>query len=61
MDWLSILAAVVSFLAIIITFKHVDLQIRIKNILDLHLKANKENDQTEEKKEEIPTDNRPPQ
>lgn len=58
MDWVNVLAVVVSFLVLVVTFKHLDLQIRINNILDLHLKANKESNQ---KKEEIPTDDRIPQ
>lgn len=60
MDWVNVLAAVVCFLVLVVTFKHVDLQIRINNILDLQLKANKEQDETDTKKEETPTANRNP-
>ncbi|WP_175393412.1 hypothetical protein [Brevibacillus laterosporus] len=44
MDLISVLSSVVCFLALVVTFNHLDLQIRIKNILDLKIKADKEND-----------------
>ncbi|MGN7469655.1 hypothetical protein [Brevibacillus sp. SAFN-007a] len=48
MDAVQVLAAVVCFLVLVVAFKHVDLQIRINNILDLQLKANKEKDKEAE-------------
>ncbi|KAB3587433.1 hypothetical protein [Brevibacillus nitrificans] len=58
-DLMGVLAGVVCFLVLVVTFKHIDLQIRINNILDVQLTANKEKEQ-DEKKEETPTDNRIP-
>ncbi|WP_134686535.1 hypothetical protein [Brevibacillus migulae] len=64
MDWITVLAIVVCFLVLVVAFKHVELQIRINNILDVNLKANKENEVEEEqdsKKEETPVEERNPQ
>lgn len=58
-DLMGVLASVVCFLTLVVLFKHIDLQIRINNILDVQLTANKEKEQ-DEKKEETPTDNRTP-
>jgi hypothetical protein len=55
MDYVQVLAAVVCFLVLVVAFKHVDLQIRINNILDLQLKANKEKEaESIEKKSDPP-------
>lgn len=51
MDLLNVLAGVVCFLVLIVTFKQVDLHIRINNLLDVHVKANKENTQVDKKDE----------
>jgi len=58
-DLIGVLAGVVCFLVLVVLFKHIDLQIRINNILDVQLSANKEKEQ-DEKKEETPTDDRTP-
>ncbi|USG65100.1 hypothetical protein NDK47_23745 [Brevibacillus ruminantium] len=50
-DWVNALALIVCFLVLVVTYKHIELQVRINNILDLQLKANKDNKQCEEKKE----------
>ncbi|WP_126428256.1 hypothetical protein [Brevibacillus marinus] len=54
MDWLTALGTVVCFLTLVVTCKHVELQIRVNNILNLRLKANRDNEQLERKEEEIP-------
>ncbi|MED1726233.1 hypothetical protein [Brevibacillus parabrevis] len=59
MDYVQVLAVVVCFLVLVVTFKHVDLQIRINNILDVQLKANKEKEkeaEPSEKKIDPPVD-----
>ncbi|HZG16023.1 MAG TPA: hypothetical protein VE710_13540 [Candidatus Bathyarchaeia archaeon] len=62
MDWINALAIVVCFLVLVVAFKHVELQIRINNILDVNLKANKENEEEQDtKKEETPLEERNPQ
>ncbi|MBY0087100.1 hypothetical protein HP567_028155 [Brevibacillus sp. M2.1A] len=60
-DYVQVLAVVVCFLALIVTFKQVDLQIRINNLFNLQLKANKEKKKEQlEQKKETPTDDRNP-
>ena len=62
MDWINVLAIAVCFLVLVVAFKHVELQIRINNILDVNLKANKENEEEQgTKKEETPLEERNPQ
>lgn len=36
-DLINVLAVIVCFLVLVVTCNHVDLQVRVKNILDLHL------------------------
>lgn len=57
-DYVQVLAVVVCFLALIVTFKQVDLQIRINNLFNLQLKANKEKKKEQLEKKETPTDDR---
>lgn len=60
-DYVQVLAVVVCFLALIVTFKQVDLQIRINNLFNLQLKANKEKKKEQlEQKKETPTEDRNP-
>ncbi|MFI8712717.1 hypothetical protein [Brevibacillus brevis] len=49
-DYVQVLAVVVCFLALIVTFKQVDLQIRINNLFNLQLKANKEKKKEQQEK-----------
>lgn len=49
-DLMGVLASVVCFLTLVVLFKHIDLQIRINNILDVQLTANKEKEQDEKKR-----------
>ncbi|CAJ1004006.1 hypothetical protein QO009_004074 [Brevibacillus aydinogluensis] len=51
MDWQTVLGAVVCVLTLVVTCKHIELQIRVKNILSLRLKANRENELFERKGE----------
>lgn len=52
METIYALTFVASCLVLGVLFRQIDIQLKINNILDLHLKANKEENEEEEKKEE---------
>ncbi|CAM5795813.1 hypothetical protein BBOR36S_04019 [Brevibacillus borstelensis] len=54
-DLINVLAVIVCFLVLVVTCNHVDLQVRVKNILDLHLKTNKEKKENSEDEDQFPS------